>query len=69
MQLYFYLGAKVANAPKLPTWNTGDEFEAARKKALAVTQVVDRFRAAKTSASTRAPGNGESVIKIFNDCH
>jgi Zn-dependent M28 family amino/carboxypeptidase len=34
-QLCFYLGAKVANDPKLPAWNPGDEFEAARKKALA----------------------------------
>jgi Zn-dependent M28 family amino/carboxypeptidase len=34
-QLCFYLGAKVANAPELPAWNPGDEFEAARKKALA----------------------------------
>ena len=35
VQLDFYLGAKVANDPKLPTWNAGDEFEGARKKALA----------------------------------
>jgi Zn-dependent M28 family amino/carboxypeptidase len=35
VQLDFYLGAKVANDPKLPTWNPGDEFEGARKKALA----------------------------------
>jgi len=34
-QLCFYLGAKVANDPKRPDWNPGDEFEAARKKALA----------------------------------
>jgi Zn-dependent M28 family amino/carboxypeptidase len=34
-QLCFYLGAKVANDPRLPAWNPGDEFEAARKKALA----------------------------------
>jgi Zn-dependent M28 family amino/carboxypeptidase len=34
-QLCFYLGAKVANDTKLPAWNPGDEFEAARKKALA----------------------------------
>jgi Zn-dependent M28 family amino/carboxypeptidase len=34
-QLCFYLGAKVANDPKAPAWNAGDEFEAARKKALA----------------------------------
>lgn len=35
VQLFFYLGAKVANDPKLPAWNAGDEFEAARKAALA----------------------------------
>jgi Zn-dependent M28 family amino/carboxypeptidase len=34
-QLLFYLGMKVANAPALPAWRPGDEFEAARKKALA----------------------------------
>jgi len=34
-QLLFLLGLKVANAPLAPTWRPGDEFEAARKKALA----------------------------------
>jgi Zn-dependent M28 family amino/carboxypeptidase len=34
-QLFFYLGLKVANANAMPTWKPGDEFEAARKKALA----------------------------------
>jgi Zn-dependent M28 family amino/carboxypeptidase len=34
-QLAFYLGLKVANAPRMPAWKPGDEFEAARKKALA----------------------------------
>jgi hypothetical protein len=34
-QLLFHLGAKVANAPLAPAWRPGDEFEAARKKALA----------------------------------
>jgi len=34
-QLCFYLGVKVASAPQLPHWKAGDEFEAARKKALA----------------------------------
>jgi Zn-dependent M28 family amino/carboxypeptidase len=37
-QLYFYLGAKVANADALPAWKPGDEFEAARKKALAALE-------------------------------
>jgi len=35
VQLFFYLGVKVANAPQMPRWKPGDEFEAARKKALA----------------------------------
>lgn len=34
-QLSFYLGVKLANQAKLPAWKPGDEFEAARKKALA----------------------------------
>jgi Zn-dependent M28 family amino/carboxypeptidase len=34
-QLLFYLGVRVANATALPAWRPGDEFEAARKKALA----------------------------------
>ena len=35
VKLFFYLGARVANATALPSWNPGDEFEAARKKAIA----------------------------------
>jgi len=34
-RLLFYLGVKVANTTPLPAWRPGDEFEAARKKALA----------------------------------
>jgi Zn-dependent M28 family amino/carboxypeptidase len=34
-QLFFYLGEKVANETAMPAWNAGDEFDAARKKALA----------------------------------
>jgi Zn-dependent M28 family amino/carboxypeptidase len=34
-QLAFYLGCRVAGADVMPQWNKGDEFEAARKKALA----------------------------------
>lgn len=34
-QLLFSLGVKVANAPSLPRWRAGDEFEPARKRALA----------------------------------
>ena len=33
-QLLFLLGAKVADTPLRPSWRPGDEFEAARKKAL-----------------------------------
>jgi hypothetical protein len=34
-QLMLVTGLRVANDPKLPTWKPGDEFEQARKKALA----------------------------------
>jgi Zn-dependent M28 family amino/carboxypeptidase len=34
-QLAFYLGCRVANANAMPQWNSGDEFENARKQALA----------------------------------
>lgn len=33
-QLLFFLGVHVANQPEMPVWNPGDEFEAARKKAI-----------------------------------
>jgi hypothetical protein len=35
VRLDFWLGTKVAGAERMPEWNKGDEFEAARKKALA----------------------------------
>jgi Zn-dependent M28 family amino/carboxypeptidase len=34
-QLLFYLGVKVAEGKNMPSWNPGDEFEGARKQALA----------------------------------
>jgi Zn-dependent M28 family amino/carboxypeptidase len=34
-RLVFHLGVRLANAPRMPAWRPGDEFEAARKKALA----------------------------------
>jgi Zn-dependent M28 family amino/carboxypeptidase len=34
LQLMFYLGVRVAGAVRMPAWKPGDEFEAARKKAL-----------------------------------
>jgi Zn-dependent M28 family amino/carboxypeptidase len=34
-RLMFYLGVKLGNAAQVPSWKPGDEFEAARKKALA----------------------------------
>jgi Zn-dependent M28 family amino/carboxypeptidase len=34
-QLLFHLGVKLGNAAQMPAWKPGDEFEAARKKALA----------------------------------
>ncbi len=35
MRLAFWLGCRVADATEMPHWNKGDEFEAARMKALA----------------------------------
>jgi len=37
-RLLFSLGVKVANTPSLPEWRSGDEFEPARKKALAALE-------------------------------
>jgi Zn-dependent M28 family amino/carboxypeptidase len=37
-RLLFSLGVKVANAPSLPQWRPGDEFEAARERALAALE-------------------------------
>jgi Zn-dependent M28 family amino/carboxypeptidase len=37
-QLGFYAGLSIADTPQLPAWNPGDEFEAARKKALAAVK-------------------------------
>lgn len=34
-RMAFRVGLSIANADEMPTWNPGDEFEAARKKALA----------------------------------
>ena len=34
VRLLFYSGVQIANAFQLPSWNEGDEFEAARKQAL-----------------------------------
>jgi hypothetical protein len=34
-QLAFEAGLQIANTAQLPAWNPGDEFEAARKSALA----------------------------------
>jgi len=34
-RLMFYLGLEIGNADRMPSWKPGDEFEAARKKALA----------------------------------
>jgi hypothetical protein len=35
VQLGFWTGLIVANADRMPAWNAGDEFEAARKAAVA----------------------------------
>jgi Zn-dependent M28 family amino/carboxypeptidase len=37
-RLLFALGVRVANSPTLPQWRPGDEFEAARKRALAAVE-------------------------------
>lgn len=34
-QLLFHVGLQVADQPAMPAWNSGDEFESARKKAIA----------------------------------
>ena len=39
-RLGFYAGLDIANDPVLPAWNKGDEFEAARKQALAAATKV-----------------------------
>ncbi|HLN93475.1 MAG TPA: M28 family peptidase, partial [Thermoanaerobaculia bacterium] len=39
VRLDFWLGVKVANADRMPEWRKGDEFEAARKKALSEAAV------------------------------
>jgi hypothetical protein len=40
-RLDFWLGVRVANADRMPEWNKGDEFEAARKKALAEVAALE----------------------------
>jgi Zn-dependent M28 family amino/carboxypeptidase len=40
-QLGFHVGVNVANAPQMPTWVPGDEFEAARKAALAAAGAAE----------------------------
>ncbi|HVT36427.1 MAG TPA: M28 family peptidase [Nevskiaceae bacterium] len=37
-QLLYQLGARVADAPQLPAWTPGDEFEGARKRAIGQAQ-------------------------------
>ena len=34
LQLTFWLGCRVADAAEMPRWNKGDEFEAARLRAI-----------------------------------
>jgi hypothetical protein len=41
-RLGFYAGLDIANAPALPAWNPGNEFEAKRKAALAHTEEKTR---------------------------
>ena len=44
-RLLFYLGLKVANASRMPAWKPGDEFEAARKKAIAEVEASKAYAA------------------------
>lgn len=37
-RLLFHVGTHLARTPEMPTWNPGDEFEAARQQALAAVQ-------------------------------
>ena len=37
-KLGYWTGLAVANADEMPTWNAGDEFEAARLEALAAEE-------------------------------
>ncbi len=41
-QLYLIAGFRIANAAELPAWKPGDEFEAARKAALAAGDAVNK---------------------------
>lgn len=43
-QLGFYAGVLIANDSRLPALNSGDGFEAARKKALAEAEYASRLR-------------------------
>jgi len=38
VRLFYELGLRVADAPEMPAWHKGDEFEVARKKALALSK-------------------------------
>jgi Zn-dependent M28 family amino/carboxypeptidase len=40
-RLFFHLGVQVANAARMPAWKPGDEFEAARERALAEADAMD----------------------------
>jgi Zn-dependent M28 family amino/carboxypeptidase len=39
-RLLFHVGSKVADAPLAPAWRQGDEFEAARTRALAAARII-----------------------------
>ena len=49
-QLCFYLGAKVANDPKLPTWNPGRRVRGGAEEGARVTEVARPFSRRETSA-------------------
>jgi Zn-dependent M28 family amino/carboxypeptidase len=52
-RLYLWLGSAIAQAPRLPQWRPGDEFERARKQALEA-----RTRARSNGEGGQAPNSG-----------
>ena len=44
LQLSFFLGCRLANAAGMPAWKSGDEFEPARRKALAEAAAAEGAR-------------------------
>jgi hypothetical protein len=60
-QLGFYVGLQVADAPALPTWNPGDEFEAARRRAIEALTAPRTPAPQAGAAPSAGDGTGEST--------